>query len=345
MPWDLPTPDAIAARMAATLEGAIPGLDARSPSRLASILTRAQALAASDLYLYQQFLAGEMFADTATEVARHGAIWGVARNLATQAGGTVTLAGVTGTVVPALLALSAANGLTYLTQASVTLTGTSADTVAVLCSSAGSAGNLPAAAALTPVSPFAGLAGATVATGGIVGQDDEALESWRARILRRIRLGPDYGQTGSYARAALGVPGVGYAAERPLWLGAGSVGVVVAMAGPRVPTTGELATVQAALDAMRPVTANVLAVAASLLPVNLTIALNPDTVATRGAVQAALAAFFLSEGAIGGTLYRSRLIEAISSASGEYSHTLTLPAADVALTTAQLATLGTVSFV
>lgn len=345
MPWDLPGPDAIAARMAAALEGSIPGLDARSPNRLAAILTRAQALAAEDLYLYQQYLAGEMFADSANDVARHGAIWGIQRNLATAAVGTVTLAGVAGTVVPALLALTAPNGLRYLTQASVTLTGTAADRVAVACATAGAAGNLPAGAALTPASPFAGLAGATVFTGGIIGQDDEALETWRARILRRIRLGPDYGQAGSYARAALGVPGVGYAAERPQWLGPGSVGVVVAMAGPMVPSGGQLAAVQAALDAVRPVTAQVQAVAASLLPVNVTLALSPDTVATRGAVQAALAAFFLGEGALGGTLFRSRLSEVISSAAGEYSHGLSVPAGDVALGATQLATLGTVTFV
>lgn len=345
MPWDLPGPDAIAARMAATLEGSIPGLDARSPNRLAAILARSQALAAEDLYLYQQYLAGEMFADSATDVARHGAIWGIARNLATQASGSVTLNGVAGTALPALLALTAPNGLSYLTQSAVTLTGTAVDRVAVLCTKAGSLGNLPAGAALTPATPFAGLAGATVFTGGIIGQDDEALETWRARILRRIRIGPDYGQTGSYVRAALGVPGVAYAAERPLWLGAGSVGVVVAMAGPRVPTGGELTTVQAALDAMRPVTAQVLAVSASLLPVNVTVALNPDTVVTRGAVQSALGAFFLTEGAIGGTLFRSRMIEAVSSAAGEYSHTLSVPSGDVALGAAQLATLGTVTFV
>lgn len=345
MPWDLPTPEAIAARMAAQLEAQIPGLDARSPNRMAAILTRAQALAASDLWLYQQYLSGEMFADSATELARHGAIWGVARNLATPAGGTVRLLGVTGTVVPAGIVLSAANGLTYTTQAGITLAGSVADTVAVLCSVAGSQGNLLAGVALTLATPFAGLSGATVSAGGIAGQDDEALESWRARILRRIRVGPDYGQTGSYARAALSVPGVGYAVERPLWLGAGSVGVVVAMAGPAVPSGGQLAQVQAALDAMRPVTANVLAVAASLSPVAVTLSLNPDTVVTRAAVQSALAAFFLSEGAIGGTLYRSRLVEAISSASGEYSHSLTAPSGDVALGATSLATLGTVTFV
>lgn len=345
MPWDLPTPDAIAARMAAALEAAIPGLDARSPNRMAAILARTQALSAADLWLYQQFLSGEMFADSATDLARHGAIWGVARNLAGAAAGSVRLLGVTGTVLPGGIVLSAPNGLTYTTQAGLTLAGTTADTVAVLCGVTGTQGNLLAGASLTPATPVAGLAGATVSTGGIVGQDDEALEAWRARILRRIRVGPDYGQAGSYIRAAFAVAGVGYAIERPGMLGPGSVGVVVAMAGPRVPNAGELAAVQAALDAMRPVTALVSAVAASLLPVDIVLSLNPDTVATRGAVNAALAAFFQAEGQIGGGLSRSRLSEAISSAAGEYSHVLTTPAADVALGSAQLATLGTVSFV
>jgi uncharacterized phage protein gp47/JayE len=345
MPWPIPTPEQLFNRLAGGLEAGVPGLNARSGNSLAGILAGVQALGAQDTWLYLASLAEEQFADTAADVARHGGIWGVSRLLATAPTGQVALNGLAGVVLPAGIGLAAAGGAVYVTQAAITLAGGGADLVTVTALATGTAGNLAAGATLVPSAPIAGLTSATVAAGGLVGTDDEALEAWRARILARIRLGADYGQAGSYARAALGVAGVAYAAEKPGWLGAGTVGVVVAMAGPAVPNSTQLAIVQAALDAMRPVCASVTAVAASLLPVAVTVHLVPDTAATRAAVQSALALFFQTEAAIGGTLYASRLDEAISSASGEYAHTRSLPAGDVTLSAAQLATLGTVSFI
>jgi uncharacterized phage protein gp47/JayE len=344
MPWPIPTPEDLTSRLAGGMEAAIPGLSARSGNSLAGILAGVQALGLQDVWLYLAFVAAEMFPTTAADVARHGGIWGVPQRLASAAVGQVLLAGVAGVAVPAGTSLSGPGGAVYLTQAAITLAGGGLDLVAVTAVVAGTGGNLAAGATLVPTVPVAGLTGASVATGGLVGTADETLESWRARILTRIQIGPDYGQAGSYARAARGA-GAAYAAERPAWLGAGTVGVVVAMAGPAVPNTAQLAAVQSALDAMRPICAGLTAVAASLLPVAVTVQLVPDTAATRAAVQTALVAFFQTEAAIGGTLYRSRLEEAISSASGEYAHGLTLPAGDVTLTAAQMATLGAVSFV
>ena len=59
------------------------------------------------------------------------------------------------------------------------------------------------------------------------------------------------------------------------------VGVVVAMPGPAVPTSGELAAVDAYLQSVRPVTAQVITLAASLYPVNCTLHLNPSTASTQ----------------------------------------------------------------
>jgi uncharacterized phage protein gp47/JayE len=165
--------------------------------------------------------------------------------------------------------------------------------------------------------------------------------------LARIRAGVPYGQSGAYAAWALTVPGVAAVAERPGWVGLGTVGVVVGVGtalSPLAPTPAELAAVQAVLDANRPVTALALAVAASVVPLNLTIRVEPDTAAVRAAVTEAARLFLAVEPGIGGVIKRSRLAEAISSASGEFAHRLDLPAADMALGPTELATLGTITW-
>jgi uncharacterized phage protein gp47/JayE len=130
-------------------------------------------------------------------------------------------------------------------------------------------------------------------------------------------------------------------------VGLGSVGVVVATGSalaPTAPTPAELARVQEVLDANRPVTALALAVPATIAPLALTIRLEPDTAAVRGAVTEGLRLFLAGEPGIGGVIRRSRLSEAISSASGEFAHRLDLPAADVALAPTALATLGAITW-
>lgn len=346
MPWPLPQPAEIKDRIASGFEsefGAVGrAVEARAPNATLTILAGVQAEAAFDQYLYQSAVAQELFPDTAEDPTRHGDLWGKARIPASAAIGAAAFAGTDGTVVPALQQVAGTSGVIYATDAEGTIASGSV-TIPVTATTTGAAGSLPVGAALSLVTPLAGVNAVTVAT-ALVGRDQEDIEAWRSRILARIRGGPDYGQAGAYARAAKSVAGVLYAAERAAWVGAGSVGVIVAMEGPAVPTSGELASIQAALDIIRPITATVVAVAVTLQPVNLTIGLSPDTVQTRAAVENALGLFFAAEGAIGGTLPLSRIDEAISSAAGEYSHTLTAPTGPVALGSTALATLGTVTW-
>jgi uncharacterized phage protein gp47/JayE len=146
----------------------------------------------------------------------------------------------------------------------------------------------------------------------------------------------------AWAEAALS--GVAYVQTVPNNTGLGTVGVWFAMAGPAAPTTAEVSAVQAYIDTVRPVTAAVTVMAATLVPVNVTLHLNPDTPAIRAAATAALQLSFAQDAAIGGTVYVSRLDNAISSSDGEYSHERSLPAADVAMSNGQLPVLGTVTF-
>jgi uncharacterized phage protein gp47/JayE len=80
------------------------------------------------------------------------------------------------------------------------------------------------------------------------------------------------------------------------------------------------------------------------VPVPVQVQIAPDTAATRAAVQAAIAGFFVAEAEPGGTLRISRLRAAISAAAGEAWHALVAPSADIALAPAEVAALGTVTW-
>jgi uncharacterized phage protein gp47/JayE len=62
-------------------------------------------------------------------------------------------------------------------------------------------------------------------------------------------------------------------------------------------------------------------------------------------VTAAIADHFARESEIGGTMPLSRLSEAISAASGEYSHAITVPAADIEADPRELAVPGAITWV
>lgn len=353
MTWPIPEPAAIAERVGAAIEQAFEAgetrVDARSPNTVLGVLARVFAMAVFDLWLHQRALAEDLMPDTATGEAlqRHADVWGIARLPAAAAVGQAVFTGADGTALPVGITLRAPSGALYLTTEAATIGGGTA-TVAVRAAAAGAAGNLAEGTALSLVSPVAGLAPQTavVAAGGLSGgadaEDDEAL---RARLLARIRQPPHGGAAFDYeawARAAS--PEVAHVAVHPSWAGPGGVGVVVGMRGPRAPTAAELDLVAAAIAPLRPVTAQVTVLAAVPLPVDVTLVLDPDTVQTRAAVQAALETHFARDARIGARLARSRLSEAISAAAGEYSHQLIAPAADVEPGPTELPVLGTLTF-
>lgn len=359
MPWPLPVPSAISERLKAGFErsfapvlrarGSLEPVDARSTLSVLRVLAEVQGMGTWDLYLWLQRLAQELLPDQAeATLERHGDVWGVPRRPAAAAVGDVIFVGASGTVLPAGLVLSAGDVVVQTTAGGTIAGGTL--TVAAAAAATGEAGNLDADTLLALQSPLAGLSvqGAKVAAEGLRGgKGEEALEDWRARILQRIRAGVPYGQAGAWEAWALAVPGVALARVLPGWVGLGSVGVAVAMdslAAPRVPTAGELALVQAALDAERPVTALAVAIGVELVPVALSLRLTPDTAAVRAAVAGAFALFLQTEPGVGGTVRRSRLIEALSAAAGEFAHRLDVPAADIALGPRQLAVPGPITW-
>ncbi len=352
MPVPVPAPGVISGRAAAIYEELLAGIDARSPNTVATANTRITEMAMLDLYVRLQNTVLEMMPDTAVEnLPRIAVEWGVPQVQPSAATGNLIVTGGNTTVIPIGLQFAAASGQIYATTAAVTIGSTLTASVPVAASMVGVAGNLVAGAPVKLVSSI-GLSLNTVAVvdgNGISGGADiESLDSWRARIMAQIRLEPSGGNYDDYVKwAKEALPDVQLAACPPAACGGGVVSVVIAMTGLVPPTPAQIAAVLAYIETKRPVGAtNITVYACVLNAVNVTLHLNPDTVDIRAAAAAALALSFAQDAAIGATTYVTRLDAAISSSDGEYSHEMSIPAADVAAPSLfSLNVLGAVSFV
>jgi uncharacterized phage protein gp47/JayE len=348
MPFSRPSPFEIRDRLAAEIAVALPGADARLRRSVEEILVRMTAVASHELHGHLEWIARQILPDTADDevLERHASIWGITRIAAAPATGLVTFTGAPATIVPAATELRRGDDARYRLVADATIGGGGSVSATVAAVTPAAAGNAPAGTALSLISPVVGVApGAVVAAGGLAaGADAEADDALRARLLLRIQNPPAGGSARDYEAWALAVAGVEKVWVLPLYLGAGTVGVAFVTTGGAVPGAPLVAAVQAAIDLLRPVTANVLVFAPATQAVNLTIDLSTDTAAIRAAVVAELTDFLRREAEPGGTVRVSRLSAAISAATGEVSHILSVPAADVVLPAGTIPVLGTVTW-
>lgn len=377
MVWPIPSAKAIAARMAATLEMAIlrirPDLDPRTVSRsvrsdhgVHSQIGSAFAAEVRSVHDHQAWWGRQYMPDSADDEAtilRHANIWGTGQRQAIAAIGTVEIEGVPGEPLPAGIELAASNGVIYTTTAAGTIGIGGAVTVAAIANVAGSAGNLESGIQLATVAPYPAISKVTVAGEFEGGADAQTPDEIKAAYLQRIRQPPHGGAGFDYPTWVAEVASVKAVAVVPDWIGRGSVGVVVVMkdsdGSARVPTVDEIEAIQDHLGQLgsstgvKPVTARAVVVAGELFEVPLTLTLRPDTVATRAAVTDAYARFIATIGdeedtvnasPIGATIEPSRISEAISAASGEYAHDLTVPAAPFTLDPTQYPVAGAINF-
>lgn len=349
MAFTRPTLTQIIERAQSDIETRLPGADAALKTAVLNVLARTHAGALHGLYGHLDWIARQVLPDTADAeiLERWASIWNVSRKAASFAAGPVTLTGTTGAVVPGGTRLAAADGQEFETDTEVAIAAGTA-TAQITALTAGQAGNLAAGTAVTLVSPVAGVnAQATVAAGGLVsGADAETDSALRTRLLARIQAPPHGGAEADYIAWALEVPGVTRAWVYPSELGLGTVTVRFVRDDDAsiIPDAAEVAAVQAHLDSLRPVTADLTVVAPIAVPLNLTIQITPNTSTVQAAVQAELADLLRREAEPGGTILISHIREAISLAAGETNHVLTAPVADVTHTTGQIATLGTITW-
>lgn len=321
---------------------------------MADVIAAVWAGAVHTLYGYLDWLAKQLFGDSAEreQLLRKAALYGISPVPATFATGNVTATGTDGSEILAetILRLDAATSYRVTTGQTIAAGTATLPIKAVL---AGSAANVPAGTTLTFESPVDGVNATAMVVADIEnGIDEEGTEELRDRYLLRLREPPQGGADQDYEAWALAVAGVTRAWVYPAEDGPGTVVVRFVMDNEAniFPDAGAVAAVQAALDAERPITAEVTAEAPTELAVAFTIHLVPDNADTRAAVEAELADVLRrvaepGDGAGRGTVLLSRLRTAIGTAEGVTDYSMTVPAADVVPGVGQLPTVGVITWV
>lgn len=349
MSFARPTLSDLIARVRGDFAARIPGADGQLRHSLLDVLARTHGGALAGVYGYIDWLARQLMPDTAEaeHLERWASIWGVRRKAAVPARAVVLALGTDGAVIAQGTAALRIDGAEYRVVTAATIVAGEA-LVSLEASAAGPDFDLSVGDVLTLANAVVGvtasLAVDSVSNGGVAEEDDAAL---LARLLARIRLQPQGGAAHDYVAWALAQPGVTRAWAWPGWMGLGTVGLSFVIDGREdiLPTVPEVAAVQAALDLLRPVTAQLHVFAPTAFPINVVLRVAPDTPEVRAAISAELDDFFARDAEPGGTIYLSRIREAISLAAGEFSHVLELPDSEVTAPAGQLPMLGTVSFV
>jgi uncharacterized phage protein gp47/JayE len=346
-----PTFSQILERVKSDIDSRLTESDSRLRRSLLNVLAYAIAGLAHGLYGFISWVALQPFADTAEleYLNRIASFWGVTRVAASFASGDVVMTGTNGTVIAEETELQRSDGVLFLTTAEATIASGEA-TVAVEAVIAGEDGNTEAASIFSFTSTPSDVdADVTVDTGGLTGgADEESDAALLARLLSRIQEPPAGGNANDYEQWAKQVAGVTRAWVYPEELGAGGVTVRFMMDetyDDGIPESGDVDDVQDYIDTLRPVTADVTVVAPVAVPLNFTITLTVEVSQTiKDAVEVELLDMIKRDAEPAGTIYLSRINEAISISLGEYDHTMAAPVANVTHTTGQIATMGTVTW-
>jgi len=293
----VPTATQIRDQIIADIEGKIGQTIPAAPKAFFRVLATALAGVLVLLYRFGGWAYQQIFPQTADAegLALIGGQYGLIRAPAVAAVFQAAASGTNDTIIP-IGTLWTANGVVYTQKAAVTITGGAA-TVTVEALTAGDATNQAAGAKIALVSPIAGVdTEATVGTTTTSGEDAEALETYRARILSRLATRPQGGATPDYITWALEVAGIVKAFAFRTDAGEVTVYPLIALSGTRIPDAAKLAEVEAYLDdpRRRPLCANVIAAAMTERVISPTVsALAPDTTAMRTAIENAWRAYLL----------------------------------------------------
>jgi uncharacterized phage protein gp47/JayE len=346
----VPTLTQIRARVRAEVESRLelgPLLD----SSVLAIFSDVVAAQAHLLHGHLEHLSRQIIPDTAESdfLVRWAALFGVSRVSATPASGPVVFTGTTGVEVPIGTKVRRADAADFATTVAGTLAGgtITIDVSAVL---SGSLGNTAATTALNLKNPIAGVTSATtVDAGGLVGGiETETDAALLKRLVDVLQLPPMGGSVADFVAWTKEIAGVTRAFVTAGQFGLNHVGVSFMTDNETdpIPVAGKVLEVQTYLDLQKPVGALVTAFAPAALALDPTIELvGPDTTAIRSSVLASLDDLVRTSGGPSRTIALSKISEAISNASGEDDHVLTVPAADVATTASQVHTVGTITFV
>lgn len=291
------------------------------------------ASAVRGTYQDQQWIARQIFPDTADHdyLLMHASLRNITPKPATPAGGQIQLTGTPVTPISSGLAFSFGNGQTGLTISPGTTDADGKVTLAVIATTAGTGSNVPANTPATLTQAPQGISSRAVLLSMSGGTDIEDDESLLNRLLEQIRRPPAGGNKYDYHRWAMEVPGVTAAYVYPLRRGLGTVDVVIT-SGNDLPSSATIASAQAHIDDVRPVTAKnslVLAATPRSVDFSMQVALSGLTLAdAKTQIQNTLVSYF-TQLAPGDTAVMFQIGALISAIPGITDLKIILPAANV----------------
>ncbi|QHI96068.1 hypothetical protein GT348_07300 [Aristophania vespae] len=346
----IPTPTQLAERYVTAFsqtdfiasDGSTVKLDPTAPGTFEQVLAAAKSMADYETYLYIRDRFLQVLPTTATTgpgglLPQHGQIWGVPRRSAQSALGHVIITAQSDASLPGGTILTNNGTVQWALNEAVSLTAGESVSAAVTCVQRGTAGNLAPHSSLSLIEPVAGIRTVTVDQNGLTGGDDiEPTETWRQRILNAIRKPYQGGSKDDYIQWAKQF-GASYVNVVPSYTGPGTVGIIVAMSGPRTPSDDEVKRLQDNIDSVRPIRGNATIYGAVIKNEEVTVTIKPDTGPIREKVHSALSTVYASVG-IGGTLYRAMLENALFIAAGPYA-ALQSPPGDISYPSDTIPTL------
>lgn len=358
MPFETLTLEQLCERARQSFRNELPGTDAFLWPNNVNVSSKVMGGMTHLSLIWLAYIAKQRFVSQADGefLDKHGFVYGMPRLPASYAQGEVTFTGAAGATIPAGIKMQRADGVAYTVTAPGVVSGGGSVTLKVTADMPGAKGNSLAGAAVTLTATAGGLAtsGVVGANGIGLGADQEGDEAYRERILWRLRMPPHGGAAHDYVTWAKEVSsGVTRVFVDPLADGAGTVTVYFLMDDTYtngVPQGADVSAVQDYINTVRPVTAVVTVSAPTPVTIDLTISnLSPDTTAVRDAIALELADMMRREGRVSTaaepfTLYRSKLWQAISQATGEDHHALSVPAGDTALDPGEYPVLGTITY-
>jgi uncharacterized phage protein gp47/JayE len=323
---------------------------------------------------YLSYIAKQMFAHTAPDIeslSLHGAEFGIPRKPAAPARGNVTFTSAGNLTSAAGAVLRRSDAIEFRVVVGGARTGAGDLELEVVATTDGATGNTEAGTVLEIISGVTGDATVEVGAGDLsLGVEVEDIESYRARILFRKRNPPHGGSPADYVMWAGSVSGVSFFEDRPTvfverrWSGPGTVRVFPLMFdlyADGIPGLADTARVAEYLATVAPAGALVTVSAPTPKDVDIVIVnLTPDTTAVREAVIAEIKDAFKRLARVAGnddnigampylaypTAFSTSWIwQAVANASGERSHNISQPAANVTLQAGEYPVPGSITFV
>lgn len=367
MTWtpDTPAIPTLVSQAAADVDAALGAEAALSPSSPEYVLAAVAAGLAFGCYGKAKAVARNIIPSTANDrqaLDEHARNWlgnEDGRREASPANLPITGTGTAGTVIPPGTQWRAGDGAVYATIVELVF-GT--DQVVVQSIAApgetgfGASGNKTPGTSLTLIDEVAGLDSEWTVDGDPAdgpiggGADEETDEALVERIEFTAQNPPGGGTRADFERWAREAnAGVGRAWAYAGLSGPGTVDIFFIRSDPDspIPDNTLVDVVKDYVRARAPLMAKVGVSAPVAWPIDITVAIKPNTAAVREAVTASLRETIALLRDIGnGSRYfdRSWLTDAISRAVGEAGHTMTIPAADLTPPLGRLPTLGTITF-